>query len=192
MKQSFLVKIATITLLSLSSMGIVAGSFLIRKTVSSSGETQVITDTSRYREILHQQWSNLSEIKHFPPDIPADAQDVHLAYSSGLSQGSRFFQIRLKQTPAKIQHLLSQYRTISRYKYHGGDTNEHINQPHGVPTTFFYTSNSPTESFPSTYEILVLNAENKGTPGFKWNHGNSYGVAIDSSISEIVYWAERW
>ncbi len=60
-----------------------------------------------------------------------------------------------------------------------------------MPTTFFYTSDAQ-DSFPTTYEILVLDAENKGTPGFKWNHGDSYGVAIDSSASEIVYWAEAW
>lgn len=57
---------------------------------------------------------------------------------------------------------------------------------------FFYTGDASEDSFPSSYEILVLDAEDKGTPGFKWNHGNSYGVAIDSSASEIVYWAEQW
>jgi hypothetical protein len=61
-----------------------------------------------------------------------------------------------------------------------------------VPTTFFYTSDSSTESFPATYEILVLNADDKGRPGFKWNHGDSYGVAINSSASEIIYWSEKW
>ncbi|AFZ28065.1 hypothetical protein Cylst_6094 [Cylindrospermum stagnale PCC 7417] len=192
MKQSYLVKIATIILFSLGSMGIVAGSFLFRNTFSRAGETQIITDKSRYREIRTKLWSDIHEIKHFPSGIPADAQGVHLAYSPGLMQASSFFQIRLKQSPEKIQNLLSHYRNISQHQYRGGDTNDHSNQPNGVPTTFFYTSNSANESFPVTYEILVLNAKNRGTPGFKWNHGDSYGVAIDSSASEIVYWAEKW
>ncbi|MHC5829160.1 MAG: hypothetical protein ACYT04_77935, partial [Nostoc sp.] len=80
----------------------------------------------------------------------------------------------------------------AKHKYKGGNTNDHINQPNGVPTTFFYTSDSYTESFPATYEILVLNAEDKGISGFKWNHGDSYGVAINSSASEIIYWSEKW
>lgn len=192
MKQSYLVKIATIILFSLGSIGIVAGSFLFRNTFSSAGETQIITDTSRYREIRTKLWSDLQEIKHFPLEIPTDAQGVNIAYSPGLMQAGSFFQIRLKQSPEKIQKLLSHYKNISQHQYRGGDTNEHSNQPNGVPTTFFYTSNYAAESFPATYEILVLKANNKGTPGFKWNHGDSYGVAIDSSASEIVYWGEKW
>ena len=42
------------------------------------------------------------------------------------------------------------------------------------------------------YEILVLKAEDQSQPGSKWNHGNSYGVAIDVASSEIVYWTEKW
>jgi hypothetical protein len=107
-------------------------------------------------------------------------------------QGGSFFQVRLKQPQEKIKNLLSQYRHIAIHKYHGGNTNEHSNQTSGVPTTFFYTSDSGEESFPTSYEILVLGANNRGTNDFKWNHGDSYGVAIDSSTSEIVYWAEAW
>ncbi len=192
MKQSDLFKVATIILLVLGSVSIVVGSFLLKKTLGNSGQSQMITDTSHYQEIRTKLWANSNQIKHFPVDIPADAQSVNMAYSPGLMQGSSFFQIRLKEPSEKIQKLLSQYKSISQHEYIGGDTNDHANQPNGVPTTFFYTSNSQAESFPSTYKILVLNAENKGTPGFKWNHGDSYGVAIDSSASEIIYWVEKW
>lgn len=192
MKRSYFVNLATIILLFLGSIGIVTGAFLLRTKFSSTGKIQIITDITRYQEIRNQLWFDQDEIKHFPANIPANAQGVYLAYSPGLMQGSSFFQLRLKQSPEKIQKLLSHYRNISQFKYVGGDTNQHNNQPNGVPTTFFYTSNAGSESFPSTYQILVLNAKNKGTPGFKWNHGDSYGVAIDSSVSEIVYWAEKW
>ncbi|MBW4616127.1 MAG: hypothetical protein KME21_23205 [Desmonostoc vinosum HA7617-LM4] len=186
MKRSHLVKIAIIFLFSLGSLGVVGGSFLLRKAFSSTSESEVITDISRYREIRNQLWSNNEQLKHFPSDISTDNKSASIAYSPG------YFQVRVKQTPEKIQKLLKQYKNIAKHKYRGGDTNDHINQPHGVPTTFFYTSDSDEESFPSTYEILVLNAQDRGRSGFKWNHGNSYGVAIDSSASEIVYWAEQW
>lgn len=192
MKLSYIVKIATIILFSLGSMGIVTGSFLIKKSVSLTKENQIVTDTSRYQEIRNQLWSDKQKIKHFPSEIPDNAKSVSLAYSPGSAQGSSFLQIRLKQPPEQIHKLLLHYRNISQHQYRGGDTNDHTNLPNGVPTTFFYTSNSDVESFPSTYEILVLNTQNKGTSGFKWNHGDSYGVAIDSSASEIVYWVEKW
>ena len=192
MKRSHLVKVTMIVLFSLGSLGIVGGSFFLKKAFSSTSEPELITDTSRYGEIRNQRWSNNDLVRHFPHDIPADAQGVHIAYSPGLLPGSSFFQARLKQPPEKIQQLLSQYRNSAKYKYRGGNTNDHANQPNGVPTTFFYTSDSPAESFPASYEILVLNAQDQGKPGFKWNHGDSYGVAIDSSAAEIIYWVEKW
>jgi hypothetical protein len=185
-----LVQIAMIFLLSLGSLGIVGGSFFLRKASNNTGEAETITNTTRYGEIRNQIWSNKKQIKHFPHEIAEDATNVRLAYSPGLQQGS-YLQLRMKQRPEKIKKVLLKYREIAKHKYRGGNTNDHANLPNGVPTTFFYTSDAQ-ESFPNTYEILVLNAENRGTPGFKWNHGDSYGVAIDISASEIVYWAEAW
>ncbi|MBD0302659.1 MAG: hypothetical protein ICV85_10910 [Tolypothrix sp. T3-bin4] len=185
-----LVQIAMIFLLSLGSLGIVGGSFFLRKASNNTGEAETITNTTRYGEIRNQIWSNKEQIKHFPHEIAEDATNVRLAYSPGLQQGS-YLQLRIKQRPEKIKKVLLKYREIAKHKYRGGNTNDHANLPNGVPTTFFYT-NDAQESFPNTYEILVLDAENRGTPGFKWNHGDSYGVAIDISASEIVYWAEAW
>jgi hypothetical protein len=185
-----LVQIAMIFLLSLGSLAIVGGSFFLRKASNNTGKTETITNTTRYGEIRNQIWSNKKQIKHFPHEIAEDATNVRLAYSPGLQQGS-YLQLRMKQRPEKIKKVLLKYREIAKHKYRGGNTNDHANLPNGVPTTFFYTSDAQ-ESFPNTYEILVLNAENRGTPGFKWNHGDSYGVAIDISASEIVYWAEAW
>ncbi|MEA5551970.1 hypothetical protein VB713_13545 [Anabaena cylindrica UHCC 0172] len=192
MKKSLLVKIATIVLFSFGSVSVIAGSFLLTKAANKTGTAQIITDASRYHEIRNQNWSDIESIKHFPLKIPADAKAVQMAYSPGLMQGSSFLQIRFQQPHEQIQKLLSKYSKIALHQYRGGDTNNHSGQPNGVPTTFFYTGKSGTEAFPNTYEILVLKAQAQGQPGFKWNHGNSYGVAIDSSASEIVYWVEKW
>lgn len=193
MKRSHLVKFTMIVLFSLGGVGVVGGSYFLRKAVSSSSQPQIITDTSRYEEIRNQLWSSRDEITHFPSETSIDGEIVRIAYSPGVMQGGSFFQARLKKSPEQIQKLLTQYRQIAKRQYRGGDTNDHVNLPKGVPTTFFYTSNSDgAVAFPPSYEILVLNAEDKGQPGFKWNRGDSYGVAIDSSTSEIVYWAETW
>jgi len=192
MKQSILVKLATIILLSLGSFGLVIGGFLINKATSKTKQLQPITDTSQYQEIRNHKWADLQQIQHFPSKIPADAQVLEMAYASGLTPGRSSLQIRLKEPQTKIKNLLIQYKKISQHQYQGGNTNNHSNQPKGVPTTFFYTSDSETETFPNSYEILVLKAEDKSQPGAKWNHGNSHGVAIDVASSEIIYWAEKW
>lgn len=192
MQRSHLAKAAMIVCLSLGSLGIVGGSFFLRKAFSSTTESQIITNTNRYSEIRNQLWASPAEIQHFPSEIPADAKNVRIAYSPGVAQASSFFQVRVQKSPEQIQKLLTQYRKLAKHKYLGGDTNDHANFPNGVPTTFFYTGDAAGEAFPPDYEILVLNAEDKGNPGFKWNHGDSYGVAINSSSAEIVYWAEKW
>ena len=192
MKQSILVKLATIILLSLGSFGLVIGGFLINKATSKTKQLQPITDTSQYQEIRHHKWADLQQIQHFPGQIPSDAQVLQMAYSPGITPESSSLQIRLKEPQTKIKNLLTQYKKISQHQYQGGNTNNHSNQPNGVPTTFFYTSDSETETFPNSYEILVLKAEDQSQPGAKWNHGNSHGVAIDVASSEIIYWAEKW
>jgi hypothetical protein len=192
MQPPLFVKIATMGLLSVGSILVFLVSFLFTKTSNNTGTSQIITDISRYEEIRNHKWSNFKQIQHFPQNIPGDVKTISMAYSPGLMQGSSFFQIRFKKSPEQIQKLLLNYSKIAEHKYQGGDTNDHIKQPNGVPTTFFYTGKSANEAFPNSYQILVLKALPQGQPGFKWNHGNSYGVAIDSSSSEIIYWAEKW
>ncbi|WP_231866931.1 MULTISPECIES: hypothetical protein [unclassified Anabaena] len=193
MKRShLLVKFTMIVFCSLGSVGIVIGSYFLKKAVINS-QPQIVTDISRYQDIRYQLWSNQKTIQHFPSGISTDSEIVRIAYSPGVMQAGSFFQARVRKSPEQIQKLLTQYRKVAQRQYRGGDTNDHANLPNGVPTTFFYTSNSEdAAAFPNSYEILVLNAEDQGQPGFNWNNGNSYGVAIDTSASEVVYWAETW
>ena len=55
MKQSILVKLATIILLSLGSFGLVIGGFLINKAASKTKQLQPLTDTSQF------SWSKFSK-----------------------------------------------------------------------------------------------------------------------------------
>lgn len=186
------VNVATIVLLFFGSLGVAGSGFFLRKAINSGSQAEIVTDISRYKDIRHQLWSNQAQIKHFPTEIPTDASVVRVAYSSGALEGNRYLQLRLKRSPQQIQNLLSQYTGIAKYKYQGGNTNDHANQAKGVPTTFFYTSDSQEESFPPSSKVLVLGAQDRGSSNFRWNHGESFGVAIDSSTSEIVYWVEEW
>lgn len=192
MQQSFFVKIATVCLFSVGTFSIIAENFLFTKTSKNTRKTQIVTDISRYQEIRNHKWYDFNQIKHFPVEIPSNAKSIFMAYSPGLMSGSSFFQIRMQQPPETIKKLLLYYSNIAVYQYQGGDTNDHIRQTNGVPTTFYYTSKSDHETFPNTYKILVLKAKDQSQVGFKWNHGHSYGVAINDSASEIVYWVENW
>jgi hypothetical protein len=188
-----LITVTAIALAVLGSFSIVSAGFVWKQAFDNTQKGNInFSDPSRYREIRYKLWSNQNLVKHFPPDIPVESSRVYLAYSRASEQGSSFLQLRLKLPNRQIQNLLQQYRAIAKYSYKGGNTNDHSNLPHGVPTTFFYTSGTQEDSFPVSYEILVLDAHNQGNSDFEWNHGDSYGVAIDSSASEIIYWVEQW
>ncbi|MCJ8279171.1 MAG: hypothetical protein MJK14_04335 [Rivularia sp. ALOHA_DT_140] len=192
MKQSHILKAATIALLSLGSVGVVGGGFLLTQAFNGKKEIGVDIDKSNYQEIRNKNWSNQALIKHFPAIIPSFAKDARVIYYPGSPEYGRIFQLRMKLPEEQINQALFKYRDIAKYKYQGGDANYHMNQENGVHTTFLYSSDLEAESFPSTYEILVLNANNRGTSDFSWNHGDSYGVAINNTTSEIIYWAEEW
>ncbi|MEO1433359.1 MAG: hypothetical protein AAFV71_30690 [Cyanobacteria bacterium J06633_8] len=192
MKQANILKLATAALLSLVSLGVVGGGFFLTRAFSNTEETEVVIDKSNYQDIRHKSWSNQVLINHFPVVIPTEAEDARVIFYPGSLEYGKIFQLRMKLSEEQIKKMLNEYRTIAKYKYQGGDTNDHANQKNGVPTTFLYTRDLQAESFPLTYEILVLNANNRGSSDFPWNHGDSYGVAINSTTSEIVYWAEEW
>ena len=183
---------ATIAFQSLGGVGVVGGGFFLTQAFNKKGETETIINSSNYQDIRHNTWSNQTQINHFPATIPREATDVRVIYYPGSSEYGRIFQLRMKLPKQQIQKSLLKYRDTAKHKYQGGDTNDHANQENGVPTTFLYSSDLQAGTFPSTYEILVLNANNRGTADFPWNHGDSYGVAIDKITSEIVYWAEEW
>lgn len=197
MNKTHFLKIALLFLMSLGGLGVVGGGFdlksaFIEQAFSNNSRLERISDLSRYEEILRSTWSHQELVKHFPAVIPDYAANKRFIYYAGNLQGGSFLQLKMKLPPTKIKQLLARYRDRSQRKYQGGNTNDHLNQENGLPTTFFHTSDDETESFPPTYEILVLGARDRGNSSFKWNHGDSYGVAIDKYTSEIVYWAEVW
>ena len=196
MNKTHFLKIALLFIVFLGGFGVVGGSFYLKpafiKQAFSEQSREKITDTSRYEEIRSSTWSHQELVKHFPAVIPDYAANTRFIYYPGNLQGGSFLQLKMKLPQTKIEKLLAQYRNRSQRKYQGGNTNDHLNQKNGVPTTFFHTSDNEAESFPPSYEILVLGAHDRGNSSFKWNHGDSYGVAIDKYTSEIVYWAEVW
>ena len=59
---------------------------------------------------------------------------------------------------------------------------------------FFCTGDTEYREFPDSFEILVLGAEDLSTGELerRGNHGDSYGLAIDQSASDVVFWAGCW
>lgn len=155
-----------------------------------SGPPGQITDVTRYAEI-RDSFEGSVLVEHFPDTIPSTATETNLDYLPRLMQGGSHFQLRLTLPPEQIRDLYSHFDAIAEYRYMGG-ASPHNTLTDKIPATRFHTSGTDDTSFPDSYGILVLGAEAGGSSEFKWNHGHSYGVAIDISTSEIVYWFEYW
>jgi hypothetical protein len=136
-------------------------------------------------------------VKHFPIEIPVDAKNVDLYYLPGFMQGGTFLQLRMQLSPEKIKRIEAEFLEKAKRKYIPGAENHsptEENSPIGTKVEYnykSYTGGSNGENFPSNYELLVLE-DTRGAPKYDWNHSDIYGVAIDPSTSEVVYWLEDW
>ena len=155
-----------------------------------AGPPGQITDVTRYAEI-RDSFEGSVLVQHFPDAIFSTATETKLDYLPRLMQGGSHFRLRLTLPPEQIRDLYLHFDAIAAYRYMGGAA-PHNTLADKIPATRFYTSATDDTSFPDSYEILVLGAEPGGSSEFAWNHGHSYGVAIDVSASEIVYWFEYW
>jgi hypothetical protein len=157
-----------------------------------------VTDVSRYEEIRRQFPPDSPLIKHFPLVIPENAKNVQFYFLPGFLQGGSFIQLRMQLPSDRIKSLQAQFRKAAKRKYiPGAKDNSPLEEtsPTGLGITYeyhFYRGDASSDrNFPPHYEILVLE-DTRGAPKYDWNHPELYGVALDVSTSEIVYWAEAW
>ena len=156
--------------------------------------TTEVTDVRKYDEILKNYWSSSPDlVSHFPNPIPSNAEEVRFSFLPGFLQGGAHVQLRYSSTARDISELYERFSAKKRKSFFGGDTNDHMNQTNGMPTTTFYTGPTNQFKFPDDYELMIFDPIlTNGTAGFDWNHGQSHGVAISTNRHEIVYWAESW
>ena len=140
-----------------------------------------VTELDQYSEILESFADNPS-LRHFPDQIPADVSAAYLYYHPGFLQGGTVFQLRLQLPKEQIlvekERWLAQAIDISEYG--------------SIPLRSLRAGHEAGIQIPETFELIWLGAEPAGNGDYEWNHGSTYGVAIDEISSEIVYWFEWW
>ena len=158
---------------------------------SHSVYPKTVTDVSQYEKILNSfPISGLTD--HFPKVIPANAKNVSLNYFPAFMQGSGNFELRFKLPATEVKQIFAKYNTIATHHYTGGDTIDHSGQPTSPPMPSFYTSDKGSHKLPNSFVVLVLGAKSMGGTEHPWDKGESYGLAVDLSSSEVVYWTQWW
>lgn len=129
-------------------------------------------------------------VAHFPKEIPKSARLKKFYHYPGFLQGGADIQLRLALPSDEIDRLYIRFLQRRTKSFFGGDSQRHMNQTNGMPTTSFLTGKKNRYQFPEDYEIMIFDKLLPRSGG--WNHGRSHGVAISTNRREIVYWAASW
>jgi hypothetical protein len=152
--------------------------FILRQTPAGP---KPVTDLDEYPKVLESFADNPS-LSHFPLEIPADASEAYLYYHPGFLQGGTVFQLRLRIPNEQIlmekEQWLPQAIDPSEYE--------------SIPLRDLRAGYEPGIQMPETFELIWLGVESAGQGEYEWNHGATYGIAINEVNSEIVYWFEWW
>jgi hypothetical protein len=148
----------------------------------------VITDISRYQEV-RASFGGSPLANHFPEVIPPQATNVQITYVPGLFQGGTVFQLRLTLSPQRIADLQLQYEELATHIFSSDYEPTSLND---VPIPILRSRPESPDDAQGEFQFLIIDAHPQGDPDFPWNHGYSYGVALSTNTSEIVYWTEDW
>ena len=151
-----------------------------------SGPPGEITDLTRYEEI-RESYEDSILVRHFPEEVPENATNAEMYYLPKFLQGGEQFQLRLQLPEREVTELHARFDALAGKRYAGG---ENVYWEPEVPR--LHVGGSKDSSWPGSYEILVLDAQPAGSAESEWNHGYSYGVGVDKSALEVVYWCEFW
>jgi len=151
-----------------------------------------IIDVGKYASVIDDYRSfNKELVSHFPRPIPPDAKNVHFYFTPHFGMGGAVVQLRCTLPAAEVSSLYVRFAKQTSKSFNGGNFFENENTENGVPTTDFYTGDSPDHIFPKDYEVMVFDSANKkGSP--ESNDTLSHGVAISKERNEIVYWAQTF
>ncbi|NEQ52931.1 MAG: hypothetical protein F6K11_22795 [Leptolyngbya sp. SIO3F4] len=161
--------------------------------------TKPVTDLERYPDIVNTPNDPLTA--HFPKAIPANAKNVKLYYAPGFLQGGAILQLRMQLPSDEISKVTARFQPKAKRQYvPNGENNSPTEEtgPDGISISYDYKFHTGDVSekelpsnFPADYAIYVLD-DTRGAPEYDWNHPEFYGVAINETTSEIVYWMEDW
>jgi hypothetical protein len=164
-----------------------------------SGSTDPLGYESTGIRYMLAEWP---EAGHFPEHIPADAEQVwfyFFRYPFG-DGPDRHLQLRLQLPAERVGELWETYeaaaiehRTAST-KATCKPTTDSAECASCTPLPKLRATGRVLREFPEfppTYDFFFL-GEDSGGGNSCWEHGRTWGVAIDRSASQVVYWLSFW
>jgi hypothetical protein len=147
-----------------------------------------ITDVNRYSEVM-ESITPKTVIEHFPERIPPEASDVRFAYQPRIMQGAMFLELLITLPEKHFNELQDKYGDLEQYHY-----SEEIGLT-DIPEPILYLISDKSDEntgFDQKFSIYLISAESAGKEPYIWNHGTMYGVGINNTTFQVIYWLQYW
>ncbi|MBN1453224.1 MAG: hypothetical protein JW963_19580 [Anaerolineales bacterium] len=146
----------------------------------------MITDVNRYSEVLNSMDKDSPLLAHFPKEIPPEASNVRFAYQPRIMQGAMILELLVTLLESQIDELWSQYSSLEQYQFTEDKTLDDIPEP------ILFLIRDANYELNRDFSIFFIDAQPAGKEEFIWNHGTMYGVGINKSDLEVIYWLQYW
>ena len=147
-----------------------------------------ITDVNRYSEVM-ESITPKTVIEHFPVSIPSEASNVKFAYQPRIMQGAMFVELLMTLPESEINEFQNKYGNLKQYHYSEETSLTDIPEP---ILYLISDENDDNNDFDQNFSIYLISAEPAGKEDFIWNHGTMYGVGIDKTNFQVIYWFQYW
>lgn len=153
-----------------------------------------VTNVGCYQNILKYRNYPYTEISHFPKSIPADASNVFVYDQQPFLQGGSMLYLRYTASEEEIKDLYEEYKKSVKFIL----TTDKYNMD-SETKEYYYPSGYDLESFvgdlyKDVYDVYIIDCASGDHDeiGFLWNHGYSYGLMINQTYNDLIYWSDVW
>lgn len=152
--------------------------------------TTVITDIGSYNKVMRiYNYPSAKVVSHFPKTIPSYAKDISFFQIPQFLQGGDEIYLAYSVSNEEFNALTKEYKDKAKHivssKGEIDSLGNKVYIPGGVYTTLNINLNEKND-----FSIFIIDSV-PYEPG-NWNHGKSYGTAINKTTGFVLYWFENW
>jgi hypothetical protein len=157
--------------------------------------TAPVTDISRYQEI-RQMFVRFGIGDHFPAVIPSSARNVCLYHLPSSLRSGPVLHLQMNLLPEQVKQIQLHFRKTDKLRHYPSTISYGIREDD--PRIIVVRINKYNIDLPilghepadaGNYEVMVLEDAGMGTQEYTSNHPRLAGMAIDTSTSTVIYWA---
>ena len=97
-----------------------------------------------------------------------------------------FLELLITLPESQIDELWSQYSEMAQYQFTEEKT---LND---IPEPILFLIRDENHELNRKFSIFFIEAQPAGKKDFIWNHGTMYGVGINKTDLEVIYWLQYW